>query len=72
MDELSKNIPFVKRVKSLKELNFNFIFHSHNEFLIEKGGENYSKNSISGSETDFQGVINVTVDELSTVVTSMS
>ncbi len=34
MDQMSKNIAFVKKVKSLKELNMNFSLHSYNEVKI--------------------------------------
>jgi hypothetical protein len=40
MDGISQNSNFAKRVKTLKEINFNFSLHSHNEVKICASQEN--------------------------------
>jgi hypothetical protein len=41
----------VKRLKTLKEINFSFVLNSDNEVLIEKSGQSYSKASVIGEGT---------------------
>ena len=72
MDELSNRADIVRRIKTLKEINFSFCLHSDNEFIVERAGQNFSKDSLIAEGVEFQNDINTTVDQLATVVTSLS
>lgn len=49
MEKLSQNSNFVKRVKTLKEINFNFSLFSHNEAKLCSYEENSFQKSLQGS-----------------------
>jgi hypothetical protein len=46
MDQMSKNLVFVKKLKSLKELNMNFSLHSYNEVKICANDEKSFEHSL--------------------------
>lgn len=72
MDQLSNHAEIVKRVKTLKEINFSFCIHNDNEFIVERAGQNYSKDSLVAEGVEGQNALNTTVDQLATVLTSLS
>ena len=46
MEELAEKTEIVKRLKTLKEINFSYCLHSSNEFIVERAGQNYSKDTL--------------------------
>jgi hypothetical protein len=67
MQRMSENLNFAKRVKTLREINFNFSLHSHNEVKICA----YDDKSFSKSLEKQSPLLEGTIDELVTIVTSM-
>lgn len=68
MERMTQNAGFARRVKTLKEINFNFSLHSHNEVRLCSYDERAFEKSVEGSG----GLLEATVDELSTIVTTLS
>ncbi len=57
-----------KRIKTLKEINFNFSLHSSNEVKLCSYQEDSFQKSLEGGHS----FISATVDELSTILTTLS
>lgn len=68
MQRMSENINYAKRVKTLREINFNFSLHSNNEVKLCA----YDENSFSKTLAKNSSILDSTIDELTTIVTSMS
>lgn len=71
MNEISKS-KVAPRIKTLKELNFNFSLYSQNEVLLACVEKDTFSSTLSPDGLDSEVIVRKTIDELTTVLTSMS
>lgn len=68
MNKLAEAPNLIKRIKTLKEVNFNFTLHSHNEVKLCSNDSNSFQKSLEGGS----GFIGLAVEELSSILTTLT